>query len=185
MTGKTVENLWGELPALETLPPPIKILQDQADLLTEVTNSVLQGRVRIYRPSSGERRVAGPSFESLKHELADRQSPVFYATLEIVAPALDSYSVAILETKYELSVYPLQVRSLVEDDDHFCDDDDDFRAAVRLILGSEKTKNLVGILISQSKAITSQIKVVTDPASSRRTLQRALKRAQAGPKPSR
>jgi len=125
------ENLWGEIPKKGNLRTPIAILREQATLLGQATNNVLQGDVSMGRDTFG---------------------PEFQISLSIVAPALDDYRIFLVRVTHELMLYPLTVFDLVNDAQYDCDDEETFRRALKQILSSQGTHRIIDSLLSQSQA---------------------------------
>ena len=73
------KSLWGKIDTGTALPPSENILQDQAAILEEITGGILSGYVRRSPDKSNYR-----------------------ATLEVVAPYLRNYRLAVVEIQYPL-----------------------------------------------------------------------------------
>jgi hypothetical protein len=125
------ENLWGEIPKKGNLRTPITILREQAGLLGQATNNVLEGDVSMGRDAFGSE---------------------FQITLSIVAPALDNYRFALVRVMHELMLYPLTVFDLVNDVRYDCDGEETFLRALKQILSSQGTHRVIDSLLSQSQA---------------------------------
>ncbi len=123
------ENLWGDIPKTGNLRTPITILREQASLLSQATNNVLEGDVSVGREASD-----------------------FSFTLYIVAPALKYYRYGILKVTHEMTLYPLWVNSLVDDQTFTCGDEKQFKEVLTDILSSPHTHQVIDSLLSQSQA---------------------------------
>ena len=133
------QNLWGEIPSAGNIRTPITILKEQAALLGQATNNVLQGDVTFSGGADYRTIFAGYTYD-------------FTVTLFIVAPALDYYRFAILQVVYNINIYPLVVRNLADDFTHDCTDEASFLNAIKEILSSEETHRIIQTLLSQSQA---------------------------------
>ena len=137
----TSKSLWGQLPLEENVRTPLIILREQATLLTQMTNAVLEGAVTSQKVAS--------SFDPFG--LAPT-SKTFRTTLAIEAPALDGYVFQVLQVNYDLALYPVEVVDLVNKKDIACANEEDFNNAVGSILSSEAVRRAVGMLLAQSKS---------------------------------
>ena len=137
----TSKSLWGKLPLEEAIRTPLIILREQATLLTQMTNAILEGVVvnQQVRSASDEFDPFGPR-------------KTFRATLSIEAPALDGYVFQVLQVSYDLALYPVEVNDLVNSKEYECIDQDSFEEAMRTILSSAAVLRAVGMLIAQSKS---------------------------------
>jgi len=125
------DNLWGEIPKKGSLRTPITILREQATVLGQATNNVLQGDVTTGRETFGSE---------------------FQMTLSIVAPALDNYRFSLLRVTHDLELFPVTVYDLVNDTQYQCSDEASFLHALKEILSSKSTHRIIDSLLSQSQA---------------------------------
>lgn len=143
----TEKSLWGNLPLADVTRTPIIILREQATILTELTNGLLEGIV-TNRVMEGINKLGG----------YDAQEPKkFNATLSIIAPALDGYTFRLLQVNYNLDLYPVEVLKLesnyfLSEDVTVCDNEAEFLEALSGVLGSEPVRTAVGKLLAQSKS---------------------------------
>ena len=137
----TTKSLWGDLPLAEAIRTPLIILREQATLLTQMTNAVLEGAVtnQLVRTSSNVFDPFGPSKD-------------FLATLAIEAPALDGYVFQVLKVGYDLALYPVEVIDLVNSQQYDCVDEGAFMEAMSTVLSSAAVRRAVGMLLAQSKS---------------------------------
>lgn len=139
------KSLWGDLPLSDTTRTPIVILREQATILTDLTNGLLEGLVTT-RLSEGINKIFGGDASE------------FNATLSIVAPALDGYVFRILEVNHNLVPYPVEVVDLASsffrksDSTSICEDEESYTAAVGKVLSSDAVRQAVRQLLSQSKS---------------------------------
>lgn len=146
----TTKNLWGHIDVGTAPPSPVVILQEQASKLEEITRGVLTANVE--RSQSRER---------------------FIATLEVVAPYLYNYRLAVLEVRYPPEVFPMYVRDLVSDQTRTtnglgrlrCDDQGQFLQILGNILGASKLHTILASLVSHSQAERSGTQTNTATSS--------------------
>lgn len=133
----TVENLWGEFPAVETERTPLVILREQCTILGKLTDNVLEGRIRkIWK---GNR---------------------FHLVMEIVAPALDNYVYTVLRVDHGIQMYPLEiVRLNLELDEigrgnpvQHCKNEAEYVKILRENLSSDTVRRVIMGLITLGKA---------------------------------
>jgi hypothetical protein len=128
----TSNDLWGNLPDEETFAVPVRLLADQADLLGQKTGNLLEARVNP---------ISLATTKNLAYEL------------EILAPALDNYSITILRVRHPIESYPVQVESMVDEHTKLeAADEAQFSAILSQILGSNEVRRIIASLIAQSKA---------------------------------
>lgn len=122
------KNLWGELPTEEVIRTPLQILREQAAILGEKTENLLEGRVQ-----------------------QEATAKLFRNTLYIVAPSL-GYSYAVLDVTYGVDLYPVSVRDAQIGVSTTCEDEESFEQALADIFSSAQTKKALVGLLSQVKA---------------------------------
>lgn len=136
------EDLWGELPRAEEIQAPRRILREQAQVLSDRTKRILVGQVETKSFIDG-----------------------FQDTLVIIVPLLNNYTVDILEVRYPLAMYPLSIVDLLEPSKESleiqqmglrgkpikCQNEQDFRAALKQILQSEHVHKAIGSLLALVK----------------------------------
>jgi len=122
-------NLWGE-PFSEEVKAPVQILAEQAALLGQMTNNILDGRV--------ENQSKGRTFTF---------------DLNVVAPALGNYVYGILRIDYKLEFYPLRLQSHADQAEYDCANEDDFLKVLEEVLASRKVRSIVTSLLSQSRVL--------------------------------
>ena len=75
-----------------------------------------------------------------------------FAYMEIVAPALRSYSIEILRLNYTASeLYPVSVGSRVSDREGEASTEDELREELREILTSNEVRSIISSLIAESQ----------------------------------
>ncbi len=132
MTETTTENFWGELPKVEKARTPLSILKEQAAMLGQLSNRLLEGDVTL---------------ESSSHSKID-------AFLSIVAPSLGGYSIYIIRIMYDIQIYPLTVTTLFEpvNRPHEIHNEEEFIEYLKAILSSDKVKRIISSLLTQIKS---------------------------------
>jgi len=130
----SVQNLWGDLPEVGAQKTPAQILREQADLLTQMSRGAVQGKVEPMAPAE----VNG-------YELGYR--------LNIVASALNFYSVSILEVTHPVTLYPVYVRSELDPTyRRQAPDEESFVSALRKVLSSLEVRKVLSALILQTNS---------------------------------
>lgn len=125
----TTENLWGDLPKPESLKSPKKLLQEQAELLSQMTDDHLRGHVNT---ETTEGRII--------HEL------------EIIAPYINNYTVTVLRIVHGAVIYPAEViQTIAPSRALLCNDFNTLRDGLKILLQSGETKKLISSLLTQSR----------------------------------
>ncbi len=138
-------DLWPETIGTVRVKSPVAILREQASLLGQKTQNLVQAQVK-----------GGP---------ADPRTFLYF--FQIVVPALDYYKYELFTINHDIAFYPLTI-FLEEDicieleksstlspwqktaEDAFkIETEDEFLEALKIIFGSEKTKRIVTALLSQ------------------------------------
>lgn len=125
----TIRNLWGE-PFSEDVKAPVQTLAEQAALVGQMTNNILEGRV--------ENQSKGRTFTF---------------DLSVVAPALGNYVYAILKIDYKLEFYPLHLQSYADPAEYDCENEEEFVRVLEEVLSSKKVRTVVTSLLSQSRVL--------------------------------
>lgn len=125
------QDLWGELSLEENIRTPVTILREQAALLGQKTQNVLQGDVRIGR-----------------HGVSDFEAEFF-----ITAPALDDYAYQLFSVIYPLTMYPLRIsETIINMPPIQYPTEESFINALGIILSHAKVRKIISSLVAQSKA---------------------------------
>ncbi len=140
----TETSLWGNLPLDEVVRTPLIILREQATILTKATNGLLTGVVSM--SSVTEYDLFGNPVRTAGHP------PVFRATLDIEAPALDGYVFQVLQAEFSLVAYPVKVQDLLSKVEYNCSDVDEFNKALSTVLSSIEVRRAIGLLLAQSRS---------------------------------
>ena len=82
------------------------------------------------------------------------QEGLFEFNLVLFSEAISRYSYRLLQIQYPPTLYPLDVRDLVNEIDYMCENEEVFIKHLGEILSSEKVRKVVLGLIAQSEAMT-------------------------------
>lgn len=127
----SAKSLWGGLEDIDTVRTPSMILQEQAGLLGELTNEVLEGQVGRDIVQDDNRIVV---------------------SLYIVAPAIQRYRVQILSLNYSYATaYPVRVSDSIRRSFTQAKTEDELLSILKGILSSSHVKNVIVTLISESR----------------------------------
>ena len=124
-----MKNLWGELPSGEGIVPPVTILKEQAELLTDHYGGMLQGQV-----SQGE-----PFGMDLRYNMS------------IVAPLLNNYTFAVATLYNPITLYPCKLVDRISNAETKANNAAELEIALGRVLMSETVKKVVAALAAQSK----------------------------------
>ena len=131
----STEDLWGEIPVEIEIKLPVTILKEQASILGERTNKILEAKVNSLATSDNV--TVGYSFN-------------------IIAPAVNNYKFTVFHiTHPAVFIYPISFRfqaavgnwAAVD-----CSDETQFTDKLREVLSSEVVHKAIAALIAQSKA---------------------------------
>jgi len=125
------ENLWGEIPHIEPVKTPTSILKEQAALLKEKTNALLEGRVEAGRDITGQD----------------------IARLDIVVPIMDNYSVTIVRIVHGLEFYPVKVLDEPTGVWSRASSEPEFKEHLKIIFRSDKVQNIIKVLLQRIKSL--------------------------------
>lgn len=130
----SAESLWGSLEGIDTVRTPSMILQEQARLLGQLTNEVLEGKVK-------------------RDPLVDmRENNNVKVTLYIVAPALQGYRVKTLDLEYSYATaYPVIVNNSLDGGEWTARHENELKEILKRILTSHSVTNVIATLISESR----------------------------------
>lgn len=126
----STENLWGDLPNYDVTAPPVSILKEQAEKLSEITEGLLIGKVTS----------------------ANAQRDHLQCTLYIVVPGLSNYQYEVLTAVYPIGSYPISLLPTADGNTIKCADEQEFKENIRLILQSESVKGVLSKLLAHVRA---------------------------------
>lgn len=125
----TAKNLWGELKLDEPLRTPTLILKEQSAMLTQLTQGILSGELRVSQSSKG-----------------------LYIEMYIAAPAVN-YFFEVLSVRHGVAdLYPLRVQEDGASESIRCENEEEFLETLAQILGSDRIGRVIRSLVAQSKA---------------------------------
>ena len=127
----TTENLWGSLEEFEKIKTPLSIVREQGELLTQATQGILKGYVKV-----------------------DSQGDTISFSLFIIAMQLNQYKYEVLKVQHGVKIYPVGVYNLVEPRDRWvsCPSEEIFLTKIKSILSSSETRKIIESLLSQSES---------------------------------
>lgn len=124
------EDLWGDMPAVESLRTPLVILKEQAELLQEKTDGLLVGHIK-------------PHENNLQ----------FRYDFAIIAPTLNNYLYDMLIIIHEIGFYPVTIH---DPQRHMspkeCANEEEYKQGLRDFFTSENTKNVISKLITHVRS---------------------------------
>lgn len=118
-------DLWGDLPQVESIRTPFVILKEQAELLQEKTNGLLS--VDVTQTQNGTQ---------------------FIYDFKIIAPTLNNYSYHILTAIYDLGFYPVTLVDRVTTRQIRCEDEEEYMQGLRNIFSSEHIQTAIRKLLT-------------------------------------
>ncbi|HEX8197714.1 MAG TPA: hypothetical protein VF571_16095 [Pyrinomonadaceae bacterium] len=131
------EDLWGDISVDRGIKLPVTILKEQATILGEKTNKILEAKVYPLG-------------------MSDKERVGYY--LNIIAPALSNYKFEVLSIDHPaLFVYPLNLHYKTHEGawtSSVCKDETEFISKLKEVLSSEIVHKVIASLIAQSKATT-------------------------------
>lgn len=141
------EDLWGELPNLESIRLPLVILREQAAKLANRTNRVVQGEVVVESTSSFAERAYTRRGDSEPFNIDSS------ARMDLVVPALNDYRYTLLRMLFlAADPYPvILIRSKGTPESVVCHDESEFRSALKEILTAPETMTVVAALLKQAQ----------------------------------
>lgn len=128
MSTSQTPNLWGDLPDVIPLAAPASILQQQAQLLTDMTRGNLIASV-----------IQENSFE------------IGYVLI-VQAPVLGKYKARLLSIDHGPTLYPVSIYTASSGTSIRCQDEEAFLAELGRVLSSPEIRKLIQGLLSASHA---------------------------------
>lgn len=124
------EDLWGDLPFELDLRTPLSILREQADLLNDKAQHVIEADLDI---RAGSRRI---EFD-----------------FDLKAPALGNYIFTAFTVRHPITIYPVQISSHINETEYTCNNEDELIGNIREILTSNEMRRIIASLVSQSRVL--------------------------------
>lgn len=123
------ESLWPSDFGQGLVRPPVILLKEQARILTELTQSIVQGNVRT-----------------------TEEEKQFFHYLSLVAPALGNYRYDLLRISHTIELYPVNLWYIPDSSKKTANDEDELKVELRTMFNDERTRRVIGALLAQSKA---------------------------------
>lgn len=137
------KDLWGDISGVTSEVTPVSILREQADLLRDKTQGVVEGEI-VTRTEE-----AGTGTGSNAEEWIPEESKLIHMFL-IRAPKLDNYRYVLLSVEHDLSeLYPLTVHFHPTDEWFPADEEQDFLDVLARQLKRHETQRVIGRIIAQ------------------------------------
>jgi hypothetical protein len=124
-------NLWPEDIAVTEAVAPVTVLKEQASLLGQQTQNLVEARVRPGKPDFGKYS--------------------FVYRFDLIAPALDGYTYSLFKISHDVGLYPLQIDFEDSGYPRIVGNEDQLMKQLEIIFASEKTKAIISSLIAQSR----------------------------------
>ncbi len=123
------ESMWGDVPkGGKGIKRPLDYLNEQADILSRMYTYDLRGEVTL--DISGGR---------------------ISIDFSILVPSLDSYRYSILKVRHRLGIYPLTLYDLVNNKNYECEDEEQFKQALRETLSSPAIRRVIEDILTLLK----------------------------------
>jgi hypothetical protein len=125
------KNLWGDLPKIDDIKPPVTILKEQALGLEKLTKGILTAEVSVSRLYS-----------------------TIHLDFRLVAPALSGYEYSLASAEHSIEMYPVKLIPTwgTYSDQIDCGTPDEFEEALAQIFTDTRTRRVIQSLLAQSKA---------------------------------
>jgi ferredoxin-like protein FixX len=123
----TKKNMWGDINDMTDLRTPHEIIEEQGQLLSEMTKGTLELKV--------ERK---------------QSSTVFNYDVSISLPAMQ-YKQRILRLMHDIKLYPANLYDEQGTNEFRCKNQEDFEENLAAILSSNETKVIISSLMAQAR----------------------------------
>ena len=124
------ESMWGEVPKSgKGIKRPFDYLDEQADILSRTYSWDVRGEVTQEVSSSGRISI----------------------DFDIYVPSLDSYRYSLLRVTHRLGIYPLTLRDFTNNKDYKCEDEEQFKQALRETLSSPAVREVIKDILTLLK----------------------------------
>ena len=132
------KNLWGEIPQAERIRIPATILQEQAEIIGELTGGVIRGKINTGTDSDGD----------------------IFCNLELLVPSLNNYRYMLIYTFYHPPFsYPSYVKASWESQYVEANNSEAFEELLGRILGAERTKMIISSFLAQANAAQPVVQI--------------------------
>jgi hypothetical protein len=122
----TQTDLWGDLGAPANVRTPVAILREQAALLGQKTQNIVEAKVE-----------------------SEVESGQFYHSFNLVVPSLDNYTYQLFRIRHWPDLYPVYALKPAYQQ---LDGEEEFMAWLRERLSSNDTKRLISNLMAQASS---------------------------------
>jgi len=124
------ESMWGEAPKRgKGIKRPSDYLDEQADILSRMYSYDVRGEVTQEVSSSGRISI----------------------DFDIYVPSLGSYRYSLLKVTHGLGIYPLILRDLANNKNYKCEDEEQFKQALRETLSSPVAREVIKDILTLLK----------------------------------
>ncbi|MEW6357849.1 MAG: hypothetical protein AB1696_16060 [Planctomycetota bacterium] len=151
MISEKKQNLWGDLPEVKEANTPIVILREQASLVGQMTDNLLEAEVRIRQQDKKISIGLGGEVTESRMTIPDIE-----ACLDIVAPPLDHYTITVVEIRHGVEPYPVFVANRLRGIGVQCDNETVFKEELQKALQSPEVRKVVSSLLTQIKSVAHQ-----------------------------
>lgn len=122
----TQEDLWGEMPEIESLKTPLLILKEQSEILQEKTKGMLVGQITLKQSGT-----------------------TFMYVFSIVAPTLNNYTYQLLSVRHDLGFYPITLWDAQNNGTAIqCSNEDEYKKGLSSIFSTEKNRTAISKLLT-------------------------------------
>jgi hypothetical protein len=145
-----LDSLWPTDIGASAEKAPVTILKEQATILGTMTNNIVKAEV-----VATEGKRIPYEFLSKTHD--------FGFSFYIVAPALNNYRYQLFTIYHNLEFYPLAFKTETERNDlridvldnefEYAENEMQFLQKLKIIFGSQKTRRIIGSIMSQSRGL--------------------------------
>jgi hypothetical protein len=152
-------NFWPDTVDMDSVKPPVLILREQAEFLTERTRGTVVGEVESLDEPADEAE------EYLPDALDPKSRIMHVHTLYLVVPALQRYRYSLLSVRHDFQSYPCVARYhplsadiIYREDDRYrfradreCRNEDEFVSWLQHALARPETVRVIHALLSRVK----------------------------------
>jgi hypothetical protein len=125
------KNLWGDLPVVDDVVTPLRMVREQANILRQATRGLLHASITTTPLSEGR----------MQHN--------FY----LVAPLLNDYRHLLFSVEHGIDPYPTHVSASVSKKPVPCKTQTAFENLLKIVLTRDDTRKAVASLMANSQAI--------------------------------
>ena len=150
---QTIEDLWPVDLAFADIKTPVAILREQAYLLGQKTNNVIEGEVTSTTedyslPYDMVSRIASFTMSEGELDAMKKNNPTFYHSFYVKVPTLGNYRYKLFYVEHPINLYPVILHR--EGKATKCEDEEEFGEALRKAFADPNTLRIISSLRSQS-----------------------------------